>query len=74
MNSVVDDFIKTPKEKTFTLDKFPIRKNDKSITYPAGEPSEIDITDTTQKNNLNNIFINKKGISGTTNVLNFYKP
>ena len=74
MNSIVDAFVKTPQEKTFTLDKFPIRKNDKSITYPAGEPSEIDITDTTQKNNLNNIFINKKGISGTTNVLNFYKP
>ena len=74
MNAIIDLFVKTPPQKVFNLDKFPIRKNDKAITYQSGTPSEIDVTDTTQKDNLNNIFINKKGISGTTNVLNFYKP
>ena len=74
MNTIIDAFVKIPNSKDFKLDKFPIRKNDKTITYQSGTPSEIDVTDTTQKDNLNNIFINKKGISGTTNVLNFYKP
>jgi len=74
MNAIINLFVKTPPQKVFNLDKFPIRKNDKAITYQSGTSSEIDVKDTTQKDNLNNIFINKKGISGTTNVLNFYKP
>jgi len=74
MNGIINVFLKTPKEKTFTLGKLPNRKNDKKLTYPSGEPSEIDVTDPTQKDNLNKILINKKGISGTPNLLNFYKP
>ena len=74
MNAIIDAFVKTPNTKDFKLDKFPIRKNDKAITYQSGTPSEIDVTDTTQKDNLNSIFINKKSISNTSTVLNFYKP
>jgi outer membrane protein OmpA-like peptidoglycan-associated protein len=73
MIRITDNFFKLPTEKKFTLDKFPVRKNNKALTYPSETPSEIDITDTTQKDNLNKILINKKGISGTTNLLNFYK-
>jgi hypothetical protein len=73
MIRITDNFFKLPTEKKFTLDKFPVRKNNKALTYPFGTPSEIDVTDTTQKDNLNKILINKKGISGTTNLLNFYK-
>ena len=73
MIRITDNFFKLPTEKKFTLDKFPVRKNNKALTYPSETPSEIDVTDTTQKDNLNKILINKKGISGTTNLLNFYK-
>ena len=73
MNSIVDKFIKVPTQKTFTLGKFPNRKNNKKLIYSAGTPSEIDVTDTAQKDNLNKLLINKKGISGTPNLLNFYK-
>jgi hypothetical protein len=71
--SIIDNFFKLPTEKNFKLDKFPIRKNDKAITYLSDTPSEIDVTDTTQKDNLNKIFINKKDIAGVTTLLNFYK-
>ena len=74
LNAIVDSFVKTPKQKDFKLSKFPERKNNKQLVYPSGTPSEIDVTDTTQKENLNKILINKKGIAGTTTLLNFYKP
>jgi outer membrane protein OmpA-like peptidoglycan-associated protein len=73
INEMLDNFFKVPTEKDFKLDKFPVRKNDKAITYPSGTPSEIDVTDTVQKDNLNKILINKKGIAGVTTLLNFYK-
>jgi hypothetical protein len=71
---IIDNFFKLPTEKNFKLDKFPVRKNSKPLIYPFGTPSEIDVKDTTQKENLNKILINKKGIGGVTTLLNFYKP
>jgi hypothetical protein len=73
MIGIIDSLLGAPTENDFKLDKFPVRKNDKAITYPSGTPSEIDVTDTVQKDNLNKILINKKGISGVTTLLNFYK-
>jgi len=73
MSAIIDSFLKTPTEKNFNLGKFPIRKNDNTLSYDAGTPLEIDVTDTIQKENLNKILINKKGISGVTTLLNFYK-
>ncbi len=69
VREILNDFIVTPSETKFRLDKTPVKKDDKGINYTI---SSVDyLTDDTVKTKLMNIKNNGKVSLGAT--LNYYK-
>jgi hypothetical protein len=63
----LDKFITIPKEKTFKLDKFPIKKNSKEIEFTTA----VEELNDDQKKDIKKIFNTKNKLGET---LNYYKP
>ena len=70
MDQVLKSFILEPTDDIIALDKFPIRKNDKEISFAIGTTADIVEGTTGAKEELREIFRDKNKL-GTT--LNFYK-
>ena len=71
LNKALNDYIGKPEDKIFALDKFPVRKNDKPITFTIdGTPTEIVEPTTGNKEELRKIKRDKNNLGDT---LNFYK-